>query len=126
MAESTAPGEPEGEGQPAPTRKPRISRELELMRERNRARLRLLLIRSSFRYGLPWVAAVIIIAVSPLPLRYIYLSVQSLAGKQTSLSVGLTASLSLYGVASTITAIVALRRARKFQRRVHELERGRP
>ena len=58
MAESSAPGEPENEGQPGSTRKPPVNRELELMRERNQGRLRLLLIRNGFRYGLPWASAV--------------------------------------------------------------------
>lgn len=89
-----------------PTRAPRSALELELLllKERNPTQTRDLSIRC--------VTVLVGLAISPVPLRYVYYSIRELAGKDTHFSMGVTATLGLYGVAATIKAAHSAGRAR--------------
>jgi hypothetical protein len=89
------------------------ARDLEMLREQNSARRWELVIRSIF-----WL---ILIAISAIPLQWVYYSIKELAGKDTKLSAGFTASMSVYGLAATVKAWTASRKVRLQQKEISQL-----
>jgi hypothetical protein len=98
MAESDRPR------RPARATRNALDLELLLLKERNATQTRDLVIRCF--------TMLIGLAISPFPLRYVYYSIKELAGKDTHFSMGVTATLSLYGVAATIKAAYSASRAK--------------
>lgn len=94
------------------------ARDLEMLREQNTTRRWELVIRSIF-----WLA---LVAISPIPLRWVYYSIGELAGKDTKLSAGFTVSLSVYGLAATVKAFTASRKIRSQQKELDQLKGARP
>jgi hypothetical protein len=67
------------------------------------------------------IAAVTGLYVSQFPLRWLAYCIKDLAGKQTTVSFGLTITLSVYGVASLLTIITGARKLNRQKRQLIDL-----